>query len=171
MKTQSQQPTKSTVKLTFPICNVHFHRVFTVTIFATWHFTRCFCNRSYRVMFFDFLIPLSAKTPSFESISGRPSSKKALKTRCFRWEGYEKVKQTLHNSEVWAIFAVKTHITCAIWNSSGAIPVSPAKWSQEPLVGGPLPTRHGQDDGSLTNSLKLTFGCVDSQRQTHNKTL
>ena len=31
---------------------------------------------------------------------------------------------------------------------------SPAKWSQEPLVGGPLPTRHGQDDGSLTNSLK-----------------
>ncbi len=32
---------------------------------------------------------------------------------------------------------------------------SPAKWSQEPLVGGPLPTRHGQDDGSLTNSLKL----------------
>ena len=33
-------------------------------------------------------------------------------------------------------------------------PTHPTKWSQEPLVGGPLPTRHGQDDGSYTNSLK-----------------
>jgi len=31
---------------------------------------------------------------------------------------------------------------------SGDLRGSPAKWSQEPLVGGPLPTRHGQDDGS-----------------------
>ncbi len=38
---------------------------------------------------------------------------------------------------------------------SGDRPGFPGKWSQEPLVGGPLPTRHGQDDGSLTNSLKL----------------
>ncbi len=42
---------------------------------------------------------------------------------------------------------------------------SPAKWSQEPLVGGPLPTRHGQDDGSLTNSLKLaSLACLVPQR-------
>ena len=34
--------------------------------------------------FFDFFMDLSAKTPSFESISGRQSSKKALKTLCFR---------------------------------------------------------------------------------------
>ena len=34
---------------------------------------------------------------------------------------------------------------------SGDLRGSPRKWSQEPLVGGPLPTRHGQDDGSLTN--------------------
>ncbi len=39
---------------------------------------------------------------------------------------------------------------------SGDLRRSPWKWSQEPLVGGPLPTRHGQDDGSLTNSLKLS---------------
>ena len=74
--------------------------------------------------FFDFFIPLSAQTPSFESISGRQSSKKALKTRCFTWEGYEKVKQTLHRSEVRATFAVKTHIICTIWNSS-ADPADP----------------------------------------------
>ncbi len=75
-----------------------------------------------------------------------------LDERCMK-----KSKKTLHRSEVRAIFAVKTHIKCAIWNSSGDRPGirrSPAKWSQEPLVGGPLPTRHGQDDGSLTNSLK-----------------
>ncbi len=41
---------------------------------------------------------------------------------------------------------------------SGDLRRSPRKWSQEPLVGGPLPTRHGQDDGSLTNSLKLRMG-------------
>ena len=45
-----------------------------------------FGRRSYRVMccFFILFISISAKTPSFESISGRPSSKKTLKTRCFR---------------------------------------------------------------------------------------
>ena len=81
-----------------------------------------------------------------------------------------KKSKTLHRSEVRAFFAVKTHIKCPIWNSSGGlrgsprhpgiagIRGSPAKWSQEPLVGGPLPTRHGQDDGSLTNSLKLVGG-------------
>ena len=63
------------------------------------------------------------------------------------------------------VLTVKTRIKCAIWNSPGDLRGSPAisgdlwgsprKWSQEPLVGGPLPTRHGQDDGSLTNSLKL----------------
>ena len=65
--------------------------------------------------------------------------------------------KTLHWSVTRVTFAVKTHIKCAIWNSSAdpADPAdppdlrrSPAKWSQEPLVGGPLPTRHGQDDGS-----------------------
>ncbi len=108
-----------------------------------------------------FFIPLSAKTPSFESISGRPSSKKALKNRCFRLEGYKKVEKTLHRSEVRAFFAVKTRINArfgihpAVSGGRPGIRGSPAKWSQEPLVGGPLPTRHGQDDGSLTNSLKL----------------
>ena len=34
--------------------------------------------------FFDFFIPLSAQTPSFENISGRQSSKQTIKTRCFR---------------------------------------------------------------------------------------
>ncbi len=43
-----------------------------------------------RDVFSYFLIPFSAKTPSFESISGRPSSKKALKNKCVRLEGYKK---------------------------------------------------------------------------------
>ena len=43
--------------------------------------------------FFDFFIPLSSKTPTFESISGKQLSRNALKSRCFRWEGYEKVKK------------------------------------------------------------------------------
>ncbi len=40
-------------------------------------------NGSYRVMFFDFLIPLSSKTPIFESFFGRWPARNALKTRCF----------------------------------------------------------------------------------------
>ncbi len=66
----------------------------------------------------------------------------------------------MHLSEVRAFFAVKTHINArfgihpAVSGGRPGIRGSPAKWSQEPLVGGPLPTRHGQDDGSLTNSLK-----------------
>ncbi len=67
---------------------------------------------------------LSAKTPTFESISGWQSSKKALKRRCFRLEVYEKVKK-MHRSEVRATFGAKTHIICTIWNSS-ADPADPA---------------------------------------------
>ena len=60
------------------------------------------------------------------------------------------------------------HIKCSIWNSPGDLRGSPGisgdlrrspaiapEVEQELLVGGPLPTRHGQDDGSYTNSLKL----------------
>ena len=46
-------------------------------------------------VFCYFSMDLSAKTPTFESISGRQSSQKAIKTRCFRWEGYEKVKKNI----------------------------------------------------------------------------
>ncbi len=43
------------------------------------------CGRSYRPMFcFFFFMDLSAKTPSFQSVSGRQSSMNALKTRCSR---------------------------------------------------------------------------------------
>ena len=42
------------------------------------------CRRSYRVMFFYFLMDVSAKTLTFESISGRKSSQKVIKSRCFR---------------------------------------------------------------------------------------
>ena len=48
--------------------------------------------------FFDFFIPLPSKTPTFESISGKLLSRNALKSRCFRWEGYEKVKKTSSDS-------------------------------------------------------------------------
>ena len=158
MKTRSQKQTKDIVKLTVPICNVHFHRVFTVNIFATWHFTRCFCNRSYRVMFFDFLIPLSAKTPSFESISGRPSSKKALTNRCFRWEGYEKVEQNIAPewgpSNICCKNTYKMRDLELIRQSRGFPGFRQndvaARCSEPPFL-----THGGQDDGSYTNSLKL----------------
>ncbi len=45
------------------------------------------------MFFFDFVMDVLAKTPSFESISGRQSSKKALKARCFRCEVHEKSKK------------------------------------------------------------------------------
>ncbi len=48
--------------------------------------------------FFDFFIPLSSKTHTFESISGKLLSRNALKSRCFRWEGDEKVKKTSRHS-------------------------------------------------------------------------
>ncbi len=71
-----------------------------------------------RDVFLNFLIPLSAKTPSFESISGRPSSKRTFKNRCFRLEGYDKVKQKkVHRSVTRVTFAVKTYGFCATWNS------------------------------------------------------
>ncbi len=107
--------------------------------------------------FLDFLIPLSAKTPSFESISGRPSSKKALKNRCFRWEGYEKVKKTLHNSEVWAIVAVKTYIKCAIWNSSPDLPDLPDQVSAAAVRTLPNTRRRSGWRELKTNSLKFVF--------------
>ena len=43
--------------------------------------------------FFDFFIPLSSKTPSFESFFGRWPARNALKTRCFSREGYQKVEK------------------------------------------------------------------------------
>ena len=57
----------------------------------------CFCSKNCSDLtivqwFFDFFIPLSSKTPSFESFFGRLPARKALKSRCFSWEGYEKVK-------------------------------------------------------------------------------
>ncbi len=48
--------------------------------------------------FFDFFIPLSSKTPSFENFLGRLSARNALKTRCFSWEGYQKVRKTSRDS-------------------------------------------------------------------------
>ena len=70
------------------------------------------------VLFLYLFMDLSAKTPTFESISGRGSSNKTLKSRCFKLEVHEHIKKTLHRSEVRAFFAIKTHIKCAIWNSS-----------------------------------------------------
>ncbi len=116
--------------------------------------------------FFDFLIPLPAKTPSFESISGRQSSKKALKTRCFTWEGYEKVKKALHRSEVRATFAVKTHIICTIWNSSAdpgnpGNPADPAEVVSRSAARTPPSTRAGgQDDGSLNKLPQISEGHI-----------
>ena len=54
--------------------------------FHSQHFrgTRILQSELSRDLFFFFLIPLSTKTPSFESISGRPSSKKTIKNMCFR---------------------------------------------------------------------------------------
>ncbi len=50
-------------------------------------------------MFFSyFFIPLSSKTPIFESFFGRWPVRNALKTRCFSWEGYQKVKKTSRDS-------------------------------------------------------------------------
>ena len=49
-------------------------------------------------VFVDFSIPLSCKTPSFESFFGRLPARNALKTRCFSWEGYQKVKKTSSDS-------------------------------------------------------------------------
>ncbi len=118
-------------------------------------------NRSYPVMFFYFLIPLSAKTPSFESISGRPSSKKAIKNRCFRWEGYEKVEK--HIAPEWgpSIFCCKNIYKMRDLEFIRGSPGSPgsrqfpgndvASRCSEP----PFPTHGGQDDGSYTNALKL----------------
>ena len=95
MKHRLQKHLKNIVKSTFPNFDFHVHCVFTVNMFATWHFTKCFLQSelSRDVFVFYFLIPLSAETPSFESISGRQSSKTTLKSRCFRWEVHEKVKQ------------------------------------------------------------------------------
>ena len=44
----------------------------------------------------------SAKTPTFESISGRKSSNKTLKSRCFRREVHEQIKQTSRDSSTLA---------------------------------------------------------------------
>ena len=44
--------------------------------------------------FLYFFIPLSSKTPIFESLLGRWPARNALKTRCFSWEGYQKVEKT-----------------------------------------------------------------------------
>ena len=48
--------------------------------------------------FFDFFIPLSSKTPTFQSFFGRLPARKALKSRRFSWEGYQKVKKTSRDS-------------------------------------------------------------------------
>ena len=61
--------------------------IFIFSVFSQSTFSRpdtlpfVFGNRSYRMMFFVYLN--LAKTPSFASISGRPSSQKALKAMCF----------------------------------------------------------------------------------------
>ena len=97
---------------------------------------------------FYFFIDVSAKAPSFESISGRQSSKKTLKTRCFRLEGYAKIKKTVHQSVSRATSALKTHGKCTIWNSS-ADPADPPDQVSE-SVARTLPSTRagGQDDGS-----------------------
>ena len=61
-------------------------------------------------MFFDFFRDLSAKTPTCESISGKQLSRNALKSRCFRWEGYDKVKKTSHRSVTRVTKYCKTYL-------------------------------------------------------------
>ena len=61
--------------------------------------------------FFDFFIPLSCKTPTFESFFGRLPARKALKSRCFSWEGYQKVKKTSGDSSDFK----KPVFLCSFW--------------------------------------------------------
>ena len=108
--------------------------------------------------FFVLFIPLSTQTPSFESISGRQSSKQTLKTRCFRWEGCDKFKNTLHRSVTRVTKYCKKQWICTIWNSSAdpADPWVPDYQVSESAVGTLPSTRAGgQDDGSL-NKLPQT---------------
>ena len=69
--------------------------------------------------------------------------------------GMKKSKNTLHQSEVRAIFAVKTDIIFTIWNSSAdlpdpADPADPAEVVSRSAARTPPSTRAGgQDDGSL----------------------
>ncbi len=67
----------------------HFIYDFTAAIART----QLRCN-----VFFYFVIPLSSKTPSFESFLGRCPARNALKSGCFSGEVPEKVKVTSHDS-------------------------------------------------------------------------
>ena len=60
--------------------------------------------------FFDLFIPLSCKTPSFESFFGRRPARNALTTRCFSWEGYQKVKKTSRDSSDCQQHVVKCQV-------------------------------------------------------------
>ena len=98
--------------------------------------------------FFDFFIPLSSKTHTFESISGKQLSRNALKSRCFRWEGYEKVKKALHRSVTRVTKYCKTYLKRAKMIPS-ADPPDPGDLVHG-LQLGTSPTRAGGQDGGRT---------------------
>ncbi len=96
--------------------------------------------------FFDFFIPLPSKTPTFESMSGKQLSRNALKSRCFRWEGYDKVKKTSHRSVTRVTKYRKTHLKCEKMNTSGTSGMAADRVSSA-AVRTPSSTRAGgQDD-------------------------
>ncbi len=83
--------------------------------------------------------------------------KKISKVGVLDERGMNKSTKTLHRSEVRAIFAVKTHIKCAIWNSSADLPDLPdlpEVVSRSAARTPPSTRAGGQDDGSLNKLLQ-----------------
>ena len=109
----------------------HFIYVFTAKIART----SLRCN-----VCFDFFIPLSSKTPTFESFFGRLPARKSLKSRCFCWEGYEKVKKTSRDSSrskkhkftvffvVFVAHAVFYDVLNAFLLNSCSVPMDCTEW-------------------------------------------
>ena len=75
--------------------------------------------------FFDFCRDVSGETILFESVFGRPSSKNGLRSRRSVRSCHEKVKKTLHRSEVRVTKYCKNHLKCTKMNSSPDLPDLP----------------------------------------------
>ncbi len=98
-------------------------------------------------MFFDFFMDLSAKTTTFESISGRTSSKKALKSRFLDERSMKKSEKHHTIAPLWPKVWESCSKTC-FWEftrqSRGSRGNDVRARCSEP----PFPTHSGRDNAS-----------------------
>ncbi len=132
-------------------------------VFEVWSLPWEALGSSYRVMFCDFFMDLSTKTPTCESISGRTSSNKTINSRCFRLENHEKVKQTSRRRVTRVTkYCTKQH-SYTIWNSSPDPPDPPDPADQ---VSGAAARNHpstragAQDDVSYKKIPQISHYCL-----------